>query len=78
MPTQSNLNPNNRWAQKVYSGETSYLANVMEIQEVNLRSGRVLLDNQPPPPPRKSEQERDNIMPRVNPPPFPDRLTHLV
>jgi len=41
-------------------------------------SGTVLLDNQPPYPPRESEEERKESIPRVNPPPFPERLTHLV
>ena len=50
----------------------------MEIQEINLRSGRVLSDNHPPPPPRKGEEERKEIIPRMNPPPFCERLTHPV
>ena len=48
MPAQPNPNPNNRQAQQVYSGETSYPTYAVEIQEINLRSGRVLPDNQPP------------------------------
>ena len=62
--------------QQVYSGETSYLAYVVKIQEINLRFGRVMLDNQPPSPPRESEEEREESMPRVNPPTFPEILTH--
>ena len=50
----------------------------MEIQEINLRSGRVLPDNQPPSPPRERDEEREERMPRVNPPPFLEILTHLV
>jgi len=50
----------------------------MEIQEINLRSGRVLTDNQPPSLPRASEEEREESMPRVNPTPFSERLTHPV
>lgn len=50
----------------------------MEILKINLRSGRVLPDNQPPSPPRESEEEREESMPRVNPPPFPEILTHPV
>ena len=76
MPAQPNPNPNNRQAQQVYNGETSYPAYAMEIQEINLRSRRVLPDNQPPYPPRESEEEREESMPKVNPPPFLERLTH--
>ena len=47
----------------------------MEIQKINLRFGRVLLHNQPPSPPRESEEKREESMPRVNPPPFLERLT---
>jgi len=78
MPAQPNPNLNNRQAQQVYSGETSYPTYAVEIQEINLRSRRVLPDNQPPSPPRESEEEREESMPRVNPPPFPERLTHPV
>jgi len=78
MPAQPNLNPNNRQAQQVYSGDTSYPTYDVGIQEINLRSRRVHSENQPPPPPRKSEEERGGSMPRVNPPPFPEGLTHLV
>ena len=45
----------------------------MEILEINLRSGRVLLDNQPPPPLREVEEEREERNLKVNPP-FPKRL----
>jgi len=56
----------------VYTGETSYPAYAVEIQEINLRSERVLPNNQPPPPPRESDGEREERIPRVNPPPFPE------
>ena len=75
MPTQSDPNLNNKQAQQIYSGETSYPTCVVEIQEINLRSGRVLLDNQPLPPPREVEEEREEKMLKENPPPFPKRLT---
>ena len=78
MPAQPNLNPNNRQAQQVYSGETSYPSYALKIQEINLRSGRVIPDNQPPSPPRESEEEIKESMPRVNPPPFPEILIHPV
>lgn len=42
IPNQPNLNPNNKKAQQVYSGETSYPTYVVKIQEINLRSGEVL------------------------------------
>ena len=45
----------------------------MEIQEINLIFGRVILDNQPPPPPREVEEEREERNLKVNPP-FPKRL----
>jgi len=45
----------------------------VEIQEINLRYGRVLLDNQPPPPRREDEEEREERNLKVNPP-FPERL----
>jgi hypothetical protein len=76
MPAQPNLNPNNKQAQQVYSGETSYPAYVVEIQEINLRSGRVLPDNHPPSPPEELEEEKEESTPQVNPPPFPERLIH--
>jgi len=48
MPTQPNPNLNNRQAQQVYSGEPSCLTYAVEIQEINLLSGKVLQDSQPP------------------------------
>jgi len=66
MSSQPNPNPNNRQAQQVYSGETSYPAYAVEIQEINLGSGRVLSDNQTPCPPKESEEEREESMPRVS------------
>lgn len=78
MLAQPKPNPNNKQAQQVYSREASYPAYVVEIHEINLRFGRVLLDNQPPYPPRESEEEREESVPRKNPPPFPERLTHPV
>ena len=38
----------------------------------------MLRNNQPPSPSRESEEEREGSVPRMNPPPFPERLTHLV
>lgn len=73
MPAQPNLNPNNKQAQQVYSGETSYPTYVVEIQEINLRSGRIIPDNQPPYPHREFEEEREEHNLKVNPL-FPERL----
>jgi len=72
---QPNPNLNNKQAHQVYSRETSYPTYAVEIQETNLRFGRVLPDNQPLPPPREVEDEREESMPKVNPPPFLKRLT---
>ena len=70
VPTQENVNRNNKQAQQVYSGETSYLAYVVEIQEMNLRSGRVLPNNLPPYPPEALDEEKEESIPQANPPPF--------
>jgi len=48
----------------------------MEIQEINLRSGRVLPYNHPPSPPKEFEEEKEESVPQVNPPPYPERLIH--
>ena len=76
MPAQPNPNPNNKHAQQVYSGETSYLAYVVEIQEINLRYRRVLPDKQPPYPLEELEEGKERSVPQSNPPPFPERLIH--
>ena len=44
----------------------------MEIQEINLRSGKTLPDRQPPPP--KDEEDKQESEPKAIPP-FPERLT---
>ena len=67
---------NNKKAQQVYSRETSYLAYVVEIQEINLQFGRVLQDNHPPSPPEEIEGEKEESVPQVNSPPLPKRLIH--
>lgn len=48
----------------------------MEIQEINLRFGRVILDIHPPSPLEEIEEENEESTPKVNPPPFPKRLIH--
>ena len=73
MPAQPNPNPKNSQAQQVYSGETSYPAYVVEIQEINLRPGRILPDNQPPSPHKEVEEKGEKINLKENPP-FSKRL----
>ena len=50
----------------------------MEIQEINLRFGRVLTDIQLPSSPEEREEEKEESVPQVNPPPFPKRLIHPI
>ena len=47
----------------------------MEIQEINLRSGKVLPDSQPPP--REVEEDKEESEPKANPP-FPERLSMTI
>jgi len=49
MPAQPNPNPNNKQAQQVHTRETTCPTYAVEIQEINLRSGKVLPERQPPP-----------------------------
>eukprot|EP00253_Pinus_taeda_P032953 PITA_32953 len=72
MPAQPNSNPNNRQAQQVYTGETTCPTYVVEIQEINLRSRKVLPERQPPP--LEEEEEKQESEPQAIPP-FPERLT---
>ena len=44
----------------------------MEIQEINLRPGKVLPDNQPPP--KDAEEDKEESEPKAIPP-FPERLS---
>eukprot|EP00253_Pinus_taeda_P018466 PITA_18466 len=71
MPPQLNPNPNNRQAQQVYTGVTTCPTYAVEIQEINLRSGKVLPDNQPPP--KEDEEEKQESEPKAIPP-FPEKL----
>ncbi len=73
MPAQLNPKPNNRQAQQTYGGETSYPTYAIEIQNINLRSGRILLDNQPPSLHKEVEEKREESNLKANPP-FPERL----
>ena len=47
----------------------------MEIQEINLQSGKVLPDSQPPP--RKVEEDKEESEPKANPH-FTERLSVTV
>jgi len=49
----------------------------MEIQEINLRSGRVLPDNQPPSP-TELEEEKEESVPQASQPPFPEGLINII
>jgi len=70
MPAQPNPNPNNKHEQQIYSEETSYPAYVMEIQEINLKFGRFLPNNQPPSPLEELEEEKEENFSKSNQPPF--------
>jgi len=50
----------------------------MQIQEINLRSGRVLPDNKPPSTPKELEEEKEESVSQENPPPFLERLIHPI
>eukprot|EP00253_Pinus_taeda_P015639 PITA_15639 len=56
---------------EVYTGETTCPTHAVEIQEINLRSGKVLLERQPPP--LEEEEEKQESEPQAIPP-FPERL----
>eukprot|EP00253_Pinus_taeda_P033621 PITA_33621 len=73
MPAQSNPNPNNRKAQQVYIRETTCPTYVVEIQEMNLQSRKVVPECQPPP---LEEEEKQESEPQAIPP-FPERLTAI-
>ena len=72
MPTQPNPNPNNGHAQQVYTRETTCPTYAVEIQEINLRSGKTLADRQPPP--LEDEEDKQESDPKTTPP-FLERLT---
>ena len=71
MPAQLNPNLKNRQAQQLYIGETTCPTYAVEIQEINLRSGKVLPNHQPSPP--KEDEEKQESEPKAIPP-FLDRL----
>ena len=48
----------------------------MEIQEINLRSRRLLSYNHPPSPPVEVEEEKEESNTQIQQPPFPERLIH--
>lgn len=76
MPSQRNLNLNNKKEQQIYNGETSYPSYVMELQEINLPSARVLPDNHPPCPLEELEKEKEESAPQLNLPPLPKNSIH--
>ena len=65
MSAQPNLNPKNKQAQQVYNGEAPYPTYVVEIQEINLRFGKVLLDVHPQPPINNPKEEKREHVPQV-------------
>lgn len=65
---------NNKKPQQVYSGKTSYRAYVVEIQEINLWSGKVLQDAHPPYPPKYPEEEKEDGTRQANAPRYPEML----
>lgn len=50
----------------------------MEIEEINLMFGRVILDNKPPSPLEQHEEEKEESVSQASPPPFLERLIHLI
>ena len=70
-----NPNSKNRQTQQATNGETSYPAYAMEIQEVNLRLGRVLPDKDRPSPPVEVEEKEEGNT-QIQQPLFPRRLIH--
>ena len=48
----------------------------MEIQEINLSSGRELPQNHPPSPLVEVEEEEEESNNHIQKPPFPERLIH--
>ena len=73
---QPNPNPNNRQEHQAPNGETSHPAYVVEVQKVNLRSGRVIPDNHHPSPPIEVEEEKEEGNTQIQYPTFPERLIH--
>ena len=48
----------------------------MEIHEVNIRLGRVILENHPPSPPIEIEEENEEDNTQIQQPPFLEHLIH--
>jgi len=59
----------------VYSGEPSCPTYVVEIQEMNLQSEKILPNSQPPP--RDVEEDKEESEPKENPP-FLERLSATI
>ncbi|XP_057872451.1 uncharacterized protein LOC131078697 [Cryptomeria japonica] len=72
MPTQPNPNPNNKPSQPVYNNEVAayptYLVNTIELEGVQLRSGKALQG------PTITEINEELEVESEKEPPFPDRL----
>ena len=68
---QPALNPNTKQVQPVYNSETTYQTYSLEVQEINLRSGKVL--QQQPKLIKYLEYEKEDITsPQTSP--YPERL----
>jgi hypothetical protein len=73
LPAQPAPNLNNKQVQPVYNNETTYQTYSLEVQEINLRSGKVL--KQQPKLIKDVESEKDDvILPQPQTPPYPERL----
>lgn len=74
MPTLSNPKVKNKKAQQFYNWETSYLAYVVEIQEINLWSEKILLDDHLPSPLEYIEEGEGDSTLQANAPPYTETL----
>jgi hypothetical protein len=73
LPSQPTPNPNNKQAQPVYNNDTTYQTYLVELQEINLRSGKIL--QQQPKLIEIEEYEKENItLPQPQAPPYPEIL----
>jgi hypothetical protein len=73
LPTQPAPNPNNKQVQPVYNNDTTYQTYSVELQEINLRSGKIL--QQQPKLIENEESEKENItLPQPQAPPYPEIL----
>jgi hypothetical protein len=76
LPTQPAPNPNNKQVQPVYNNDTTYQTYSVELQEINLRSGKIL--QQQPKLIENEESEKENItLPQPQAPPYPEILQEI-